>query len=109
MENKGPDERYLVRFQQDENGNYADYYGCIRKMLGRRAYVEHSINLGGHSGGYFVAWCEDPHIKEARVRFGSGPVQSIAVKGTPEMIVLYDENSYVTEYTFHAADGRELM
>lgn len=110
LETKRPDERYLVRFRRNEQGNYEAYYGYVRRMLGRETglYRETPGSYGGDQGNYFVGWIENPKAAEVYVRFGPSKETWIRLTEVPQCVVLYDLYSYVTEYSFHAADGNEL-
>jgi hypothetical protein len=110
LETKRPDERYLVRFRRNEQGNYEAYYGYVRRMLGRETglYRGNPGSYGGDQGNYFVGWIENPKAAEVYVRFGPSKETWIRLTEAPQCVVLYDPYSYVTEYRFHAADGSEL-
>ena len=110
LETKRPDERYVVRFRRNGQGNYEAYYGYVRRMLGRETglYRETPGSYGGDQGNYFVGWIENPKAAEVYVRFGPSKETWIRLTEAPQCVVLYDPYSYVTEYRFHAADGSEL-
>ncbi len=110
LETKRPDERYVVRFRRNGQGNYEAYYGYVRRMLGRETglYRETPGSYGGDQGNYFVGWIENPKAAEVYVRFGASKETWIRLTEVPQCVVLYDLYSYVTEYRFHAADGTEL-
>lgn len=110
LETKRPDERYVVRFRRNEQGDYEAYYGYVRRMLRRETglYREIPGNYGGEQGNYFVGWIENPKAAEVYVRFGASKETWIRLTEVPQCVVLYDPYSYVTEYRFHAADGSEL-
>ena len=110
LETKRPDERYLVRFRRNAQGNHEAYYGYVRRMLGRETglYRGNPGSYGGDQGNYFVGWIENPKAAEVYVRFGPSKETWIRLTEAPQCVVLYDPYSYVTEYRFHAADGSEL-
>lgn len=110
LESKRPDERYVVRFRRNEQGNYESYYGYVRRMLGRETglYRETPGSYGGDQGNYFVGWIENLKAAEVHVQFGASKEHVIPLTKVPQCVVLYDPYSNVTEYTFHAADGSEL-
>ncbi len=112
-ETKKPDDVWIVRFQRDENGNYADYYHSIRPMLdrgGRGVYTEYLNGLGGAGQvTYLAIWNECPELAEFRFHFGEGPEQVVKVSENPSLtVVAWPEGESSMSYDFYDAQGREL-
>lgn len=112
LETKRPDDVWIVRFQKDEAGNYADYYGYIRGMLRDRRgiYLEHLSGLGGgDQTTYFAVWSTEPALAAIRFQFENGPEQTAAVTESPSLTLLeWPEGESHLSYFFCDADGREL-
>lgn len=111
LETKRPDERYVVRFRRNEQGDYeardgAAVFPLIEMETG--IYRGLLMSYGRERGNYFVGWIENPKAAEVYVRFGASKEHVIRLTKVPQCVVLYDPYSYVTEYTFYAADGSEL-
>ena len=107
---KRPDERYLVRFRQNQDGDYEPYIGGVRTMweVETGCYVEFPIGYGDDTRNFFVAWCENPQITDLYVRFGAVREDWVTLPVGARCVVLDDPVCHVTEYRFHTADGAEF-
>ena len=87
---KRPDERYIVRFRQNEDGDY-EAYGHPDWMYGpypvRGVY---SQPLWGDSGARevcYAAWNESEKLAEVRLRVDEGPEESVSIPAPPSLTI----------------------
>ena len=115
LETKRPDERYVVRFRRNEQGNYE---GHILENLypsgpGRRIYSDF-LRAGKDNTVYFAVWNEDPDLAQIQVLFAVGKEQqreTVTVAGEPSLTLLEFQGSatgFYADTSFLAADGSEL-
>ena len=107
-----PDEVWVTRFRQNENGDYAEYYGYMRPMPeeheGTYSYFVDALGRDG-SPGYFTVWSEDPQLASVSIAFNREPEQSIPITEYPSLTLLEcPEHWSHAEYLFYDAQGREL-
>ena len=115
LETKRPDERYVVRFRRNGQGNYE---GHILENLypsgpGRRIYSDF-LRAGKDNTVYFAVWNEDPDLAQIQVLFAVGKEQqreTVTVAGEPSLTLLEFQGSatgFYADTSFLAADGSEL-
>ena len=87
---KRPDERCIVRFRQNEDGNY-EAYGHPAWMYGpypvRGVYTQ---PMRGYSGGRevcYAVWNESEQLAEVRFRLDDGPVESVSIPAPPSLTI----------------------
>lgn len=121
LETKRPDDRYVIRFRRNHEGNY-EQYGQLLKGLpmhgGSRGIWSEQVQpwgsdrrLYGEKKMYYVVWSESAKLAEIRVRVGSQPEQTARPEGTPSLTVLEFEHpagSFRTTSSFRDAEGNEL-
>ena len=85
-----PDERYIVRFRQNEDGD-SEAYGHPDWMYGpypvRGVY---SQPLWGDSGARevcYAAWNESEKLAEVRLRVDDGPEESVSIPAPPSLTI----------------------
>lgn len=120
LETKRPDDRYVVRFRRNDEGDY-EPYGVLLKglaMLGRRGVWSEQVCpsgadrwLYGDKKMYYVVWSESQKLEEIRVQVGDQPEQTARPAETPSLTVLEFEHpagSFRTTSSFRDAGGNEL-
>ena len=87
---KRPDERYIVRFRQNEDGDY-EAYGHpdvdVRPVPG--AGRLHPAP-GGYSGDRevcYAVWNESEKLAEVRLRVDDGPEESVSIPAPPSLTI----------------------
>lgn len=120
LETKRPDDRYIVRFRRNDEGNYEPYGQLLKGWpmhRGRGIWSEQVCPSGadrrlyGDKKMYYVVWSESQKLEEIRVRVGDQPEQTARPAGTPSLTVLEFEHpagSFRTTSSFRDAGGNEL-
>lgn len=112
LETKRPDERYVVRFHRNEQGNYegAGRYEWMDRMYSARVY-KRPVH-GGPDGQmvYYVIWNESEKLAQVRFQLNWGNVESIRIPPAPSMTVweFRSTSGWHLETWYFAADGSEL-
>ena len=111
---KRPDERWIVRFRQNENGDYEAY------LNSRRMYGPHPVQgvytqpLGGYSGDRevcYAVWNESEYLVEIRFRLDGGPAESVSISTPPSLTIWRfrgGESGWHLESTYYNDAGDEL-
>ena len=111
---KRPDERWIVRFRQNENGDYEAY------LNSRRMYGPHPVQcvytqpLGGYSGDRevcYAVWNESEHLAEIRFRLDGGPAETVSISTPPSLTIWRfrgGESGWHLESTYYNDAGDEL-
>lgn len=111
---KRPDERYVVRFRQNEDGNYEVCFGP-RRMYGpnpvQGVYTQY---LRGNSGDREVCcavWNESEQLAEVRFRLDGGPEESVAIPAPPSLTIWRftgGSAGWHLESSYFDGDGNDL-
>ena len=108
------DERWIVRFRQNENGDYEAY------LNSRRMYGPHPVQgvytqpLGGYSGDRevcYAVWNESEHLAEIRFRLDGGPAETVSISTPPSLTIWRfrgGESGWHLESTYYNDAGDEL-
>lgn len=111
LKTKRPDERYVVRFRRNGQGNYE---GHILENLYPSGIYSDFLRAGKDNTVYFAVWNEDPDLAQIQVLFAVGKEQqreTVTVAGEPSLTLLEFQGSatgFYADTSFHAADGSEL-
>ena len=110
-----PDDRFIIRFRQNEDGNY-EAYGPPQRMYGphpvRGVYTQ---PLNGYSGDRevcYAIWNESEELAEVRFRLDGGPEVSVPVSGPPSLTLWRftgGEDGWHLESAYYDAAGNELL
>ena len=110
-----PDERCIVRFRQNEDGNY-EAYGHPKRMYGPYPMGGvYSQPLNGYSGDRevcYAVWNESEALAEVRFRLDGGPEVSVPVSGPPSLTLWRftgGEDGWHLESAYYDAAGNELL
>lgn len=115
LETKRPDERYVVRFRRNGQGNYEGHIleNLYPSRPGGRIYSDF-LRAGKDNTVYFAVWNEDPDLAQIQVLFAVGKEQqreTVTVAGEPSLTLLEFQGSatgFYADTSFLAADGSEL-
>ena len=87
---KRPDERYIVRFRQNEDGNY-EAYGHPEWMYGphpvRGVYTQPLRGYSGDREVCYAVWNESEKLAEVRFRLDHGPEESVSIPAPPSLTI----------------------
>lgn len=90
METKRPDDRFVVRFRKNEEGNYEAY------LNSRRMYGPHPVRgvytqpLEGYSGDRevcYAIWNESEKLAEIHFRLDYGPEEAVSISAPPSLTI----------------------
>ena len=85
-----PDERYIVRFRQNEDGDY-EAYGHPKWMYGpypvRGVYTQPLWGYSGDREVCYAVWNESEQLAEVRFRLDDGPTESVSIPAPPSLII----------------------
>lgn len=113
LETKRPDERYVVRFRRNEQGNYEGYGHC-EWMYGPYPAGVYTQPVGGgpkEQAVHYVIWNESEKLAEVRFQLNGGDVESVRIPSAPSLTVWKFRSlsgSWHLETGYFAADGTEL-
>ena len=110
-----PDERRVVRFRQNEDGNY-EAYGPPKRMYGphpvRGVYTQPLRGYSGDREVCYAVWNESEALAEVRFRLDGGPEVSVPVSGPPSLTLWRftgGEDGWHLESAYYDAAGNELL
>lgn len=113
LESKRPDERYVVRFRLNEQGNY-EGYERYTSMYGPYPAGVYTQPVGGGSKEqtvHYVIWNESEKLAETRFQLNGGDVDSVQIPPAPSVTVWQFQSpsgSWHLETWYFAADGTEI-
>ena len=85
-----PDERYIVRFRQNEDGDY-EAYGHPKWMYGpypvRGVYTQPLWGYSGDREVCYAVWNESEQLAEVRFRLDDGPAESVSIPPPPSLTI----------------------
>ena len=85
-----PDERYIVRFRQNEDGDY-EAYGHPKWMYGpypvRGVYTQPLWGYSGDREVCYAVWNESEQLAEVRFRLDDGPAESVSIPTPPSLTI----------------------
>ena len=85
-----PDERYIVRFRQNEDGDY-EAYGHPKWMYGpypvRGVYTQPLWGYSGDREVCYAVWNESEQLAEVRFRLDDGPTESVSIPAPPSLTI----------------------
>ena len=85
-----PDERYIVRFRQNEDGDY-EAYGHPKWMYGpypvRGVYTQPLWGYSGDREVCYAVWNESEQLAEVRFRLDDGPAESVSIPAPPSLTI----------------------
>ena len=85
-----PDERYIVRFRQNEDGEY-EAYGHPKWMYGpypvRGVYTQPLWGYSGDREVCYAVWNESEQLAEVRFRLDDGPAESVSIPTSPSLTI----------------------
>ena len=109
-----PDERYIVRFRQNEDGDY-EAYGHPKWMYGpypvRGVYTQPLWGYSGDREVCYAVWNESEALAEVRFRLDGGPEVSVPVSAPPALTLWRfegGEDGWHLESAYYDAAGNEL-
>ena len=109
-----PDDRWIVRFRRNGDGNYEAY------LNPRRMYGPYPVSgvytepLGGYSGDRevcYAIWNESDVLAEIRFRLDDRPKETVMVSAPPSLTIWRfrsGEDGWHLESRYHDAAGNEL-
>ena len=109
-----PDERYIVRFRKNEDGNYEAY---LRPRLMYGPYPVPGVYtqpLNGYSGDRevcYAVWNESDALAEIRFRLDERPEEAVEISAPPSLTVWRfrsGEGGWHLESSYYDAAGNEL-
>ena len=111
---KRPDERYIVRFRQNEDGDY-EAYGHPDWMYGphpvRGVYTQPLWGYSGDREVCYAVWNESEQLREVRVRLDGGPEESAAIPAPPSLTIWRftgGSSGWHLESSYFDGDGNDL-
>lgn len=109
LETKRPDDRYIVRFRQNETGDYeADgYLGQIYGPYPARGIYSQPLSRDGAWISYAV-WSETEALAEIRFQPKSGPEASVPLPAAPALTVCRFRSSGSWSTAYYDDLGNEL-
>ena len=85
-----PDERYIVRFRQNEDGDY-EAYGHPDWMYGphpvRGVYTQPLWGYSGDREVCYAVWNESERLAEVRFRLDDGPEEAVSIPAPPSLTI----------------------
>ena len=85
-----PDERRIIRFRQNEDGNY-EAYGHPKWMYGpypvRGVYTQPLWGYSGDREVCYAVWNESEQLAEVRFRLDDGPAESVSIPAPPSLTI----------------------
>lgn len=109
LETKRPDDRYIVRFRQNENGDY-EAVGYLRRIYGpypARGIYSQPLSRDGAWISY-VVWSETEALAEVCFQPESGPEVSVPLPAAPSLTVCRFRSSGSWSTAYYDDMGNEL-
>lgn len=113
METKRPDERFIVRFRRNGEGDY-ELRGASRKMYPERHGILYSRPLGGGAEDRevcYVIWSQLPEPVWFHWRLNGGPEEIIPIPSGPSFTLKRFQSasgSWSLSVSYYTADGEEF-
>ena len=85
-----PDDRFIIRFRQNEDGNYGAYLHPWRMCGPNLVRGVWSRPLGGYSGDRevcYAVWSESERLAELCFRLDNGPEETVSVSAPPSLTI----------------------
>lgn len=109
-----PDERYIVRFRRNADGNYEAYLGPQRMYGPYPAPGVYTQPLRGYSGDRevcYAIWNESDTLAEIRFRLDDRPEEAVMVSAPPSLTIWRfrsGEGGWHLESSYYDTAGNEL-
>ena len=85
-----PDDRFIIRFRQNEDGDY-EAYGHPKWMYGpypvRGVYTQPLWGYSGDREVCYAVWNESEQLAEVRFRLEDGPAESVSIPTPPSLTI----------------------
>ena len=114
-EESEPDDRWIIRFRQNAEGNYEAYFNP-RRMYGphpvRGVYTEPLRGYSGDREVCYAIWNESEALAEVRFRLDGGPVEAVPVSAPPSLTIWRfsgGADGWHLESAYYDAAGNELL
>lgn len=110
-----PDDRWIIRFRQNEDGNYEAYLSP-RRMYGphpvRGVYTEPLRGYSGDREVCYAIWNESEELAEIRFRLDDGPEEAVPIPAPPSLTIWRftgGADGWHLESAYYDSAGNELL
>ena len=110
-----PDDRWIIRFRQNEDGNYEAYLSP-RRMYGphpvRGVYTEPLRGYSGDREVCYAIWNESEELAEIRFRLDNGPEEAVPIPAPPSLTIWRftgGADGWHLESAYYDSAGNELL